>query len=180
MFQSWAVQFVLGDGMRAQQVLPGKATLWSRDKDQWYSVIIHIGANFPETAFVCICLNWWPSYIAVDGAVCRSFTGRYMVTLKKTCSMSSASGLWCWTCRTHRMPDGFGIVRLCFVRLRHGLLSIQKGYAASSDSSGYPPATWPAGWLVCWLFFVGPLVRLSSVRSWLGHFSKRAGILASF
>ena len=76
------------------------------------------------------------------------------------------------------MPDGFGIVRLCFVRLQHGLLSIQKGYAASSDSSGYPPATWPAGWLVCWLFFVGPLVRLSSVRSWLGHFSKRAGILA--
>ena len=71
------------------------------------------------------------------------------------------------------LVEGFGIACMCFVRLQHGLLSIQKGFAAS-DSAGYPPATWPAGWLILFVVFVGPLVLLSSVRSWLNqHFSKR-------
>lgn len=42
------------------------------------------------------------------------------------------------------LVEGFGIACMCFVRLQHGLLSIQKGFAAS-DSAGYPPATWPVG-----------------------------------
>lgn len=42
-------------------------------------------------------------------------------------------------------------VHMCFVRLQHGLLSIQKGFAAS-DSAGYP-ATWPAGWLILFVVF---------------------------
>ena len=50
------------------------------------------------------------------------------------------------------LVEGFGIACMCFVRLQHGLLSIQKGFAAS-DSAGYPPATWPAGWLILFVVF---------------------------